>query len=450
MHIVTLCVMLSMSVFDCISRIEGVCCHHIWILFSNCVKNMFKKRTFNFITILYGVVLYLHYVSSQSDSYTIGIQQNRSVKPLRNSKWSKNEINSDFCGGIFREKQVVIKSPRYPNIYPKNSNCKYIFYSPFVCINEFHIQFLDFELEPSISCTKDKVIIGDDEVLCGQVVGIMKYKAINGTLRIKFISDETMENKGFELVVTRLPCTNEEKWNETTSIPLKSGSHSEPKHSQKANPSSAPIISHAESLPDTSVVKPVCLSQSQSTRNLSPQNTFNPAVPAPHTPSSCCINIFNQQTFYLISPGFPNIYPSNCVFYIERHRPNICRLRIDFKYFLLDDWMQQKCTTNFLEIDGRRFCGCKTGFTYYTQWGASTKSILFNNMLRYEGIQGFILEITQEECPHKSFQQFQMPSRLLSMNHFMHANNPRRCAFNYISYANQKTLAKSVCVRNYG
>lgn len=423
---------------------------------------MLNKRTFDFIPLFYFILFSVYYVSCESDSYTIGIQRNRSVKPLKDSKWSKNTIFSDCCGGIFRDKQVVIKSPRHPNNYPKNSYCEYIIYSPFVCMNEFHIQFLHFQLEPSLRCTKDKVLIGEDEVLCGQVIGIMKYKASNGTLRIKFISDETIENSGFELVVTRLPCSLNDsthtKWNETTTISSISGSRSETIVRHESQPKHAKQVSHisnstsqtyaTEIFPETSIVRPICLSQTQT----QPNQRLNPKNVTPILPS-CCINIFNQKHFYLISPGFPNVpqHPSDCVFYVERNHANICRLRIEFKYFLLDNLMQQQCVKNFMEIDGHRFCGCKTGFTYYTQWGGpSPKSIRFSNTLRYEWIQGFILEIIQEECPYK----LNMSNRLASINHLMNANDPRRCSSNYISWLNfnmnQKMLAKSVCIQNYG
>lgn len=430
------------------------------------------KRTFGFILI---AVAFDH-VLSQSDSYLFGIHQTKSANVPK--KWSRNELNSDFCGGIFRDKQVIIKSPRYPNNYPKHSNCEYVFYSPFVCANEFHIQFLEFQLEPSLSCSKDKVLIGSDEILCGQVIGIMKYKAPNGTLRIKFISDGIIENKGFELLVTRLPCSlnssiDDDNFNESSTqsvinIPSISNAHlvsvtqinSVPKQNNviPIKPTSVNVVTNteAENVPETTIAKPICSSQTQP-NGVWPSTTFYPSLPALPTLPSCCVNVYNQQKFYLISSGFPNVqFPSDCLFFIERFHPNICRLRIDFKYFFLGDWQQRQCTYSFLEIDGRRFCGCKTGTTYYTQWGPSPKSIRFTNLPRYSGIQGFILEITQEECPYRSVAIHQITSqnRLPLKSQLIHTNDPRRCSPNYISWlnhnTNQELLARSICVRNYG
>lgn len=418
---------------------------------------MFKRHAFDSILLLLTVMAF-NVNSYTSDSYTIGIQENKSKKPWKNSKLSTYELG-DFCGGIFRERQVIIKSPRYPNNYPKNTNCDYVFYSPFVCTTDFHIQFLDFQLEPSLSCSKDRIVINTDELLCGQVIGIMKYKATNGTLRIKFISDESIENKGFQLLVTRLPCSSKDsskhRLDETTTlIPSESQTIDidfEPKQNNVVpiNSVTAHVLHQAsETFSDHSIVKPTCISETV--------YTTMPAIP--NIPS-CCLNTYNQKKFYLISPGFPNDpqFLNDCLYFVEKSHSNICRLRIEFKYFLLGDW--QQCSHSFLEIDGRRFCGCKTGLTYYSQWGSSPKSIRFVNMPRFGGNQGFILEITQEECPYRtvdssSFQKIVFSKHLTPESPLMHINDPRRCSYNYIlwlnSVTNQALLARSICIRNYG
>lgn len=444
-----------------------------------------NKRTFAFISLVFLLIFVVNCAFSQTeDSYTVGIYQNRNWQ--KKSKWSKNDVNSDSCGGIFREKQVLIHSPNYPNAnYPKNLNCEYIFYSPFVCSTEFHIQFLNFQLEPSLGCSKDKIQIGRDEILCGQVIGIMKYKAINGSLKIQFITDQTIENKGFQLLVTRLPCDIEQS---TADKPIKSSvnlpseisltvdSNWTPNHDriEPIEKRTKSIVSNRslENQSDTTHIKPVCLEKGQAQLNGIWPNTqwpnpFPPTaispgfLPTPPTLPSCCMNVYNQQTFYLISPGFPSAprFPTDCLFFVERIHLNVCRLRIEFKYFLLGESTQQnQCTHSFLEVDGHRFCGCKTGTVYRTQWGISPKSIRFTNLLQYPGIQGFVLEITQEPCPYRvtsTNQQFARSNQLLStQNYSTHVNDPRRCSYNYFSWinfnTNQAILAKSICIRNFG
>lgn len=131
---------------------------------------------------------------------------------LRNHR-HRNADNTDpsMCGGTFRGRQTTIESPRFPQNYPSNVRCEYVFQSPYVCKIEFHIQFLEFALESSPNCAKDRVAIGEREILCGKVIGIMKYTAENGVLRIVFTSDATVETDGFQMLITRLPCVSEDE-----------------------------------------------------------------------------------------------------------------------------------------------------------------------------------------------------------------------------------------------
>lgn len=114
-------------------------------------------------------------------------------------------INSD-CGGIYKNNQHLIQSPGYPNNYGHNLECEYTLMAPFVCRNHFHVQFIDFDVEPSRNCSKDYVKVGEEDVLCGQVIGIKKYEAEAGVLKIKLVTDGWESRKGFQLLVTRLPC----------------------------------------------------------------------------------------------------------------------------------------------------------------------------------------------------------------------------------------------------
>lgn len=142
------------------------------------------------------------------------ILQNYSRVLTQNHKQQRSLTNDDTryaneCGGVFRNVQTIIKSSLYPDNYPPNIQCKYIFMSPMACQTEFHIQFLDFSLESSPNCTKDKLHIGKSEILCGKVIGIMKYKTMDGYLKILFQTDAEQENRGFNLLITRLPCIYE-------------------------------------------------------------------------------------------------------------------------------------------------------------------------------------------------------------------------------------------------
>lgn len=426
----------------------------------------------------------------------------------RNEKSSKslssnhnNELNVNSCGGTFRDKQVIIQSPQYPNFYPKNVHCEYRFYSPFVCSSEFHIQFLDFQLESSLTCTKDRLTIGSDEILCGQVIGIMKYKAMNGILRINFTTDTTIEDKGFKLLVTRLPCsTNDDDIqsnfieNSSTVVVGAPDASTNPNPSTVEPTTRSTVFSSSETpvliggrnkhaiapttpfiqnhfqenenvpIPSIANYQPICQSQTHTTQsnglwsNRRTPQAFQPPQSFTTTLPSCCINVYNQKRFYIISPGFPTgaNNHNDCLYYIEQHHPNICRLRIEFKYFLMGDWQRNiynQCAKNFIEIDGHRYCGCKTGTVIYTQWSVTPKVIRFSNAPNYAGIQGFILDITQEDCPYRSNQLPASPSiQLPAENLQFPIDDPRRCSYNYLSWlqfnTNHELLARSICIRN--
>lgn len=115
------------------------------------------------------------------------------------------------CGGAYQSQQTALLSPSYPDAYPANAQCTFTFQSPYVCETEFHIQFLDFALESSPNCSKDHLRIGSTEPLCGKVIGIMKYKSIEGMLRIHFQSDDSVQSRGFKLLITRLPCAGNKR-----------------------------------------------------------------------------------------------------------------------------------------------------------------------------------------------------------------------------------------------
>lgn len=385
------------------------------------------------------------------------------------------------CGGTFRDHQVLIQSPNYPNSYPTNVHCEYMFSSPYVCTSEFHIQFLDFQLESSVSCGKDRLTIGSQthriETLCGQVIGIMKYKVLNGILRINFTTDATIEQSGFKLLVTRLPCVPNDIDSDksmtaiTTTISiddsmarvspiLPTPTPSTPPtttNQQIDDQSSQPLDFRSNSVPAIAAIDepPVC------TQQINP-NPFPSAINLPLSRQlpNCCRNVFNQVRFTLISPGFPRPanYMSDCAYYIQRSHANVCRLRIEFKYLNLGERRFYGCTNSFVEIEGQRFCGCNTGFVYYTQWGPDVKTIRFVNWPIYSDVQGFVMSVVQEECPRR----LQVPSligRKLAaiqprQKMLTYQSDSRRCSYDYVNWllsTQQHLVAHQApaCIRNW-
>ncbi|KAL9707540.1 hypothetical protein quinque_011058 [Culex quinquefasciatus] len=294
-----------------------------------------------------------------------------------------SERRSVECGGVFKRLQNELLSPDYPEVYGEDLHCEYTFKSPFVCSSRYHLQFVDFELEPSRDCRKDRLVIGDEEVLCGTVIGSKTYNSSNGILAIKFVTDGWGSGRGFRIVVTRQPCDDNEAVESSTSYTVDTTL-------QVAD--DVTIASDEEVIIGSKKVN-------------SPSTSGHPTTPdtPPANPSilSCCRNVFSQQRFYLVSPNFPSFQTSNanCYYHINRYSPNTCRLIIRFKYFLLGD-DRIGCSDAFVEIDGRRICGCRTGMVYTSQWGYLPKFIrVYSRFNRFPRVQGFVLDIYQEPCP---------------------------------------------------
>ncbi|XP_015115613.1 uncharacterized protein LOC107040175 [Diachasma alloeum] len=117
----------------------------------------------------------------------------------------------------------------------------------------------------------------------------------------------------------------------------------------------------------------------------------------------CCGSLFSGQRFLLTSPGFPTLlYNGNsyeCVYNIAPHSQNVCRLRLNFKFFNLGT-EDSFCSGGHLEIDGRRYCGCKTGLSVVSD----VPNLLVKTIgVRYMGLprtklNGFVMEVVQESC----------------------------------------------------
>lgn len=134
--------------------------------------------------------------------------------------------DSDQCGGTFTGFQYQIQSPNYPKNYPPDRDCVYdLKASEFAkCDQEFHLQFLDFQLEASEGCEKDYVRVGPGSIYCGNSIGIRKYPGHNKSLKLIFHSDKNTTAKGFRILVTTLPCVEDTTASKIQEIPHPSAS----------------------------------------------------------------------------------------------------------------------------------------------------------------------------------------------------------------------------------
>uniref|UniRef100_A0AAG5D7S6 CUB domain-containing protein n=1 Tax=Anopheles atroparvus TaxID=41427 RepID=A0AAG5D7S6_ANOAO len=458
------------------------------------------------------------------------------------------------CGGVYKRLQSDIRSPGYPAGYQGNLYCEYTFKSPFVCSSQYHFQFLEFALEPSRNCSKDRLAIGDEEVLCGTVIGAKLYDAPGGVLRMKFVTDSWGTARGFRILVTRQPCSddneaaesstaytvfttiqvaedeaaNTEDLTTTTELPVVSPGEVKVVSSRQDIPpefnpggngylppptnvsptyptptyppgvyppatvpcpapcyppwgcatpnypyfppapprgscdpryqSCPPVYPSYPSYPQTpSVTSPICpsspcgpgqsgtpqypppyypgypsISGTEGTTSLGgPPPGYEPVksedrrpefpepttervepesqvalVPGVPVPQACCRNTFTQRRFYLTSANFPSQITVNqdCVVQVQRFSPHTCRLVIGLKFFLLGNAQHPGCPGGFIEIDGQRICGCRTGQTYRTaDFGPyATKTIrIYSRAGRFPMVQGFVLDVYQEDCPQQ-------------------------------------------------
>lgn len=417
------------------------------------------------------------------------------------------------CGGIFRNLQNLIESPKFISPRPICSlRCEYQVVSPYICENEFHVQFLDFALDSSPSCENDRVIINYSEVLCGKIIGVKKFRTVGGVLNITFSSRswDLKQGKGFRLLVTRLPCVEESKENQTEVDSLEpsaapganedrcyqvnstytvgnpSYNQGHPIYGVPYNYNRTVTINGRQDVPVIPLPTPDPNFPTQGPIYPTPGPIYPPTYPPPIYPPPilppqflplCCRNNFNQDRFLLISQGFPSYSTrdNDCIFVIQRSSPSACRLRIIFKYFLLDDPQpgQFGCINNFIEIDGQRICGCRTNFVYETQWGFEPKVIRMRTVPgAFQNAQGFVLDVMQEACPFKlqdnreNFRQkrFLQPERFMLHPFLRQGHNHGVASYPSLQQAKtdideklrskffnaeQNNFARNVCVMNH-
>lgn len=118
----------------------------------------------------------------------------------------------------------------------------------------------------------------------------------------------------------------------------------------------------------------------------------------------CCQVSYGARRFTLTSPNFPYTMsnPSECIYEIYRASQNICRLRIQIKFFWVGH-LSTNCPEGFLEIDGKFICGCKSDLKILSPFENQSKKLIRFVSRSYESksYSGFVLDVLQEECPKK-------------------------------------------------
>lgn len=271
---------------------------------------------------------------------------------------SARNFNSD-CGQVFTQKQFVIESPNYPSNYPLNFECSYLIKGP-TCPTTFSLQFVDFSIEETLGCYKDRLEIADKDALCGSRQDAKEYFSEQGTLILKFVSDRDVTGRGYRIFVTRSSC--ESRTEPTTqSVPKWYTTNTNVEYTTTSRPYFG-------------------------------QN------------NQCCQSFYNLKKFTLTSPNFPLSMskPVECLYEIRKTNRNICRLRIHVEFFWLGR-PNNNCPEGFLEIDGKQICGCQRDLKIISPFESDETKILRFVSRGYErsSYSGFVMDIIQDECPKK-------------------------------------------------
>ncbi|CAH0557161.1 unnamed protein product [Brassicogethes aeneus] len=264
------------------------------------------------------------------------------------------------CGDVFTKKQFVLESANYPLAYPENADCSYLIKGPY-CPTYFQFQFLDFNVEQSPGCVKDRLEVDNLDALCGTKNGIKNYYSKTGALQVHFKSDATMSGRGYKILISRLPCNM--NTNTTKITPEK------------------PIVTNY--------------------------------IPATNS-HQCCLNTYNSKIMLITSPNFPYTVnsPIECVYKIQKHNNMVCRLRMEFIFFNLGQQKYNDCQEGHIEIDGKLICGCKANLKLISQFneGEHDKVIRFKSSgLKRPFQTGFVIKVIQDECPKRY-----IPAKLLN------------------------------------
>lgn len=124
------------------------------------------------------------------------------------------------------------------------------------------------------------------------------------------------------------------------------------------------------------------------------------------TPQGSCDRTLQRDTDFLRSPDYPRDYPSNayCVYTIRRSRSTVCRVRLDFLHFDLEDGIGCKSDALTIDSTGERLCGYKTGTYKTTPFppGEGELRIIFTTD-HTTTRRGFDIKVTQEtDCKRAS------------------------------------------------
>ncbi|KAL1423537.1 hypothetical protein MTO96_020925 [Rhipicephalus appendiculatus] len=219
----------------------------------------------------------------------------------------------------------IVRSPSFPGDYPGGVRCVYRLRRSRPSVCQLRLDLVDFDVEDAPDCVADSLLIeSTGERLCGfrsSTSRVLYFPREADELRLVFTSDLTTTRKGFEIKVTQsdIGCTR---------APLG------PAVGRPGGGSSSP------------------------------------------TSSSTCGRL-HYDGGVLESPRHPFAYPANldCRYWIHRASPSVCRAQLTFGRFDVGVQRSGRCPSDYLEIQGTRYCGRRDGQTIIVDFPRGRNSI---------------------------------------------------------------------------
>lgn len=240
----------------------------------------------------------------------------------------------------------IVRSPSFPGDYPAGARCVYRLRRSRPSVCQLRLDLVDFDVEDAPDCAADALLIeSTGERLCGfrsSTSRVLYFPREADELRLVFTSDLTTTRKGFEIKVTQsdIGCTR------------------------------APL--------GPAVGRPGGGSSS------------------PAQPSTC--GRLHYDGGVLESPRHPFAYPANldCRYWIHRASPSVCRAQLTFGRFDVGVQRSGRCPSDYLDIQGTRYCGRRDGQTIIVDFprGRNTIELKLHSDGVYER-SGFRIDVKQ-------------------------------------------------------
>ena len=316
-------------------------------------------------------IIFHFIISSSSQQQSSSNQQNQHENPkgfwVEVKRSTTNQNCSPFihrsslktCEERFKEKEFMISSPKFPDLYPNNADCSYIIkrYNNEVCALE--LTFIYFDLEPANhnnECLYDFIELVDHHKK-SSLIGQQPSSSSSSTNQnnIRFCGSIQVNSKKF----LSFPAKNHQNSNidEKTLIFHSDKQISKNGFQIKVNQLEDCSSKTLQSLMTSSLIdtSPLLvydiISSSISTTTTTTTTTLPP-------PPSCNICAKERQGIiqsyhYPYHSYRPNMF---CTFTIEKNNPKEdCALEMTFNSFDLQS--SAECTKDFLQINGQKFCG---------------------------------------------------------------------------------------------